>query len=118
MTDLTNRPLAGKTAVVTGAGRGIGRACALCLAGAGANLVLLEKDDAPLREATEAIEKLASRPLPLQLDCTSETEVEHIPMRRLARPEEIGRVVLFLAGPDSDYITGQSIVVDGGQWML
>ena len=41
-----------------------------------------------------------------------------IPMRRLARPEEIGRVVLFLAGPDSDYITGQSIVVDGGQWML
>ena len=76
MTDLTNRPLAGKTAVVTGAGRGIGRACALCLASAGANLVLLEKDDAPLREATEAIEKLASRPLPLQLDCTSETEVE------------------------------------------
>jgi len=30
---------------------------------------------------------------------------------------DIGRAVVFLASPDSDYITGQTILVDGGQYM-
>jgi NAD(P)-dependent dehydrogenase (short-subunit alcohol dehydrogenase family) len=33
---------------------------------------------------------------------------------RLANPEEIGRVCLFLATEDSSFITGQGICVDGG----
>lgn len=37
-----------------------------------------------------------------------------IPMRRLAEPAEIARVVRFLAGPENTYLTGQNIVVDGG----
>jgi 3-oxoacyl-[acyl-carrier protein] reductase len=37
-----------------------------------------------------------------------------IPMRRIGTPEDIAKVVVFLAGPDSDYITGQVITVDGG----
>lgn len=37
-----------------------------------------------------------------------------IPMRRLGQPEDIARVVVFLAGPDSAYITGQVLTVDGG----
>lgn len=32
--------------------------------------------------------------------------------------KDIGRVVVFLASPDSDYITGHTIMVDGGQLML
>ena len=36
------------------------------------------------------------------------------PLRRLARPEEIASVVRFLAGADSRFITGQTLVVDGG----
>jgi meso-butanediol dehydrogenase/(S,S)-butanediol dehydrogenase/diacetyl reductase len=31
---------------------------------------------------------------------------------------DIGRTVVFLASPDSDYITGQTLMVDGGQAML
>lgn len=38
----------------------------------------------------------------------------HLPLRRAGQPEEIAGVALFLAGPDASYITGQTIVVDGG----
>jgi 3-oxoacyl-(acyl-carrier-protein) reductase len=37
-----------------------------------------------------------------------------IPLGRMGMPEEIANAALFLAGPDSDYITGQVLVVDGG----
>jgi 3-oxoacyl-[acyl-carrier protein] reductase len=37
-----------------------------------------------------------------------------IPMRRIGQPDDIARVVVFLAGPDSGYMTGQVLTVDGG----
>jgi 3-oxoacyl-[acyl-carrier protein] reductase len=39
---------------------------------------------------------------------------KQIPMNRLGRPEEIATVVLFLASPQSSYVTGNTIQVDGG----
>lgn len=44
--------------------------------------------------------------------------IRNIPMQRVGEPVEIGRVAVFLGCGDSDYITGQSIVVDGGRWMV
>jgi NAD(P)-dependent dehydrogenase (short-subunit alcohol dehydrogenase family) len=40
--------------------------------------------------------------------------VEQIPMRRLGRPDEVARVVVFLAEPASNYITGQIYSINGG----
>jgi glucose 1-dehydrogenase len=37
-----------------------------------------------------------------------------LPWKRLARPDEIGRAVVFLSDPASDYINGSSLLVDGG----
>jgi 3-oxoacyl-[acyl-carrier protein] reductase len=43
--------------------------------------------------------------------------IEMIPMKRLGLPEEIARVVEFLAAPESGFITGQVIHVNGGSFM-
>jgi glucose 1-dehydrogenase len=41
-------------------------------------------------------------------------EGARLPWGRLARPEEIARGVLFLVDPDSDYVNGATLSVDGG----
>ncbi|WP_209309925.1 SDR family NAD(P)-dependent oxidoreductase [Salinimicrobium oceani] len=43
-----------------------------------------------------------------------EEQVQHIPMKRAGRPEEIAKVAVFLASSDSDYVTGSTYVMDGG----
>jgi 3-oxoacyl-[acyl-carrier protein] reductase len=43
-----------------------------------------------------------------------ENILKNIPLGRLGKAEDIARVCLFLASADADYITGQTIVVDGG----
>jgi 3-oxoacyl-[acyl-carrier protein] reductase len=45
---------------------------------------------------------------------TFEDEVAQTALKRLGQPEDIARVVAFLAGPDSAWITGQVLRVDGG----
>ncbi len=41
-----------------------------------------------------------------------------LPMRRIGEPEDIAKAALFLAGDDSSWMTGQTIVVDGGALVL
>jgi 3-oxoacyl-[acyl-carrier protein] reductase len=44
--------------------------------------------------------------------------VESIALHRLGTPEEIARAVVFFVSDDAAFVTGQTISVDGGQWML
>jgi acetoacetyl-CoA reductase len=46
-----------------------------------------------------------------------EKVVARIPVGRLGKPDEVARVVEFLADPDSGYITGQVYAVNGGLYM-
>ncbi len=44
--------------------------------------------------------------------------LDSIALGRLGLPEEIARAVVFFLSDDAAYITGQTISVDGGHWML
>ena len=44
----------------------------------------------------------------------NEALLQQIPQKRMGRPEEVAALVLFLASPQADYITGEVIRIDGG----
>jgi NAD(P)-dependent dehydrogenase (short-subunit alcohol dehydrogenase family) len=74
-TDFPSFDLHGQVALVTGAARGIGHACALALAHAGADIVLGLRDANTAAELASEIEKMGRRVLRLQMDITSLKEI-------------------------------------------
>lgn len=46
-----------------------------------------------------------------------ENYLKQIPLERFGRPEDVAAAVVFLAGPGAEYITGQTLAVDGGLTM-
>lgn len=48
----------------------------------------------------------------------AEAIVKGVPMGRMAEPEDIARVALFLASDDSGFVTGQNVAVNGGSAFL
>jgi len=51
------------------------------------------------------------------IDDISKYDVSRTPLRRLEQPGDLVGAVLFFAGDESDFITGQTLVVDGGRFM-
>lgn len=175
--------LSGRTAIVTGAASGLGRASAIALAEADANVVVAGLDPPGLRE-NEGIERNAAeirdaggsaiavetdissitffvgfenlihyvsskgvvgftRALPREVgpqgirvnaiapgafptraeeihpdpEALNRMILERQALKRRGRPEDIANAVTFLAGDASSFITGQTLLVDGGWYM-
>lgn len=65
--------------------------------------------DTGMREVAEAEARAQGRP-----DVTERAKI--VPMRRPGLPDEIAKVVAFLASAEASYMTGQAINVTGGLW--
>ncbi len=75
---LKNYNLKNKTAVVTGAGKGIGKACAIALAEAGANLIIISRTQKDLNEVSKKIKKLKSKCKTYVCDITNYNQIKNI----------------------------------------
>ena len=82
--DLTNR-----TAIVTGSAQGMGRAMAIALAEAGANLVLLDRNAAGIEATAHTIRQLGRKAEPIEGDVT---DTDHIDRVFAAVDRAFGRV--------------------------
>ena len=70
--------LKNKTAIVTGAGKGIGRACAIALAEAGSNLVIISRTKKDLDEVSRVIKKLKVKCKSYVCDITNYNQIKDI----------------------------------------
>ena len=75
MNDLPRFDLTGDVALVTGAARGLGRAIALALAHAGADVALGLRDVRTANDLEQEIAALGRRVLPLQMDATNRDQI-------------------------------------------
>ena len=89
--------LSGKTALVTGAARGIGRGCALELARAGADVAVNDRDRSPEADAVvEAIQALGRRAVLVEGDIFERAGCESVSARAVAA---LGRLDILISNP-------------------
>ena len=93
MNYLEKYDLKGRRALVTGAGRGIGRACAEALALTGALVICTDKNGAAAENTANVIEEYGKTALSCELDVTNTKSIE-----KLAKSEEKFDIVVCNAG--------------------
>jgi len=106
----------GKTAVVTGAGSGIGRATAVALAKEGADLVLADVNDDRLEQARKEIAGLGRKTLAVHTDVSKLKDVQNLFDRSVA---EMGRVDILMNNAGV-HMTGpvEKIPIADWEWIL
>ncbi len=76
--------LDGRVAMVTGASQGIGRACAVALAKAGAQVALAARNATKLAEVAAEIEAAGGRAMPFEMDLASEDSIKAVAKAAIA----------------------------------
>jgi NAD(P)-dependent dehydrogenase (short-subunit alcohol dehydrogenase family) len=94
MTDTSAKPLAGQTALVTGASRGIGAATAKALAAAGAHVILVARKVKALEEVEDAIHALGGTSTIAPLDLTEPDAVSRLASAIAGRWDTLDIMVL------------------------
>ncbi len=93
------RRLEGKAALVTGASSGLGRATALSLALAGADVALLARSQRDLESAQEEVSKIGRRALVLPADLASEADTSEAVGQTV---ETLGRIDVLVNAAGTD----------------
>jgi NAD(P)-dependent dehydrogenase (short-subunit alcohol dehydrogenase family) len=101
-----------KVAIVTGAGRGIGRALAIGLAEAGANLVLISRTEKDLIETAKLVEETGQKTLILPTDVTNRDEV-HNSIKMVI--EKWGKIDILINNAGMN-IRSQALNVTDNEW--
>jgi NAD(P)-dependent dehydrogenase (short-subunit alcohol dehydrogenase family) len=101
-----------KIAIVTGAGRGIGRALAVGLADSGADVVLLSRTEKDLQETASLIESKGQRALIIPTDVTKRDEV-HSAINMVL--EKWGRIDILINNAGMN-IRSQALQVTDQEW--
>jgi 3-oxoacyl-[acyl-carrier protein] reductase len=47
-------------------------------------------------------------------DTVKKNYLDRIPLKKFGKPEDIGKMILFLSSDEASYITGQTFYIDGG----
>ncbi|WP_121062496.1 SDR family NAD(P)-dependent oxidoreductase [Chachezhania antarctica] len=107
--------LKGKTVVVTGGGRGIGRGISVAMAAAGANVVCSGRNAAPLEETVAEIEAAGGRAVAVPADIT---DMATPPLLVARAQEAFGSMDTWVnnAGSAARGDVGALIDIDEGQW--
>lgn len=104
--------LGGRTALVTGAGRGIGLATAVRPAAEGCTFAAADRDAAPLEEAAQsAIESLRA---PGEEAASREGLSERVPLGRYGSADEVAAAVARPLSDESSFVDGALVSLDGG----
>ena len=90
---MSSPKLAGKTALITGASKGLGKAIALALAEAGARVVLASRDLKLLNETAAAVRKLGAMADVFPTDVSDEVQVRRL---EKAVAEKVGKVQILV----------------------